>query len=149
MRLAADTNIFVYAVDERDPRKRQIAQDLVVALIDAGASISLQVIGELQSALTRRLKVPATIAADESRKLLQAFSTIVHDQACVEMALDEAAFGRFSYWDALMLATCSDAAVDVLFTEDLQDGSRFRSVRIINPFGPVGLSSSALDVLER
>jgi predicted nucleic acid-binding protein len=39
-----------------------------------------------------------------------------------------------SLWDALILAACLDAGVDVLYSEDVPAVETFETVRVINPF---------------
>jgi predicted nucleic acid-binding protein len=39
-----------------------------------------------------------------------------------------------SHWDCLLVAACKQARVDVLYTEDLDAGTNYDGVRIINPF---------------
>jgi hypothetical protein len=39
-----------------------------------------------------------------------------------------------SLWDALILAACLDAGVDVLYSEDVPAIETFQTVRVINPF---------------
>jgi predicted nucleic acid-binding protein len=39
-----------------------------------------------------------------------------------------------SLWDALILAACLDAGVDILYSEDVPAVTTFQTVRVINPF---------------
>jgi predicted nucleic acid-binding protein len=39
-----------------------------------------------------------------------------------------------AFWDALLWATVRRAGVDLLITEDFQDGRTIEGVRIVNPF---------------
>jgi predicted nucleic acid-binding protein len=50
----------------------------------------------------------------------------------------DAAVGRASYWDALLVATAREAGCSVMLTEDLADGANFGGVHIHNPFSPAG-----------
>jgi hypothetical protein len=56
----------------------------------------------------------------------------------VRTALTDAAVGRASYWDALLVATAGEAGCRVILTEDLADGADLSGVRIRNPFSPSG-----------
>jgi predicted nucleic acid-binding protein len=47
--------------------------------------------------------------------------------------LNEAAAGRFSYWDALLLATLGRAGCSVLLSEDMADGATLAGVTTRNP----------------
>jgi predicted nucleic acid-binding protein len=61
--------------------------------------------------------------------------------------LAQSAAGRLSYWDALLLASCAQAGLTVLLSEDMQDGFKLGGVEVVNPFGPSGLSARAREVL--
>jgi len=148
MRLTADTNVFVYTVDQRDTLKQTAARTVYGELARTRQPLALQVVGEFQNALRRSLGMPPAAASQDARNLLVAFPTFGYDAACVNLALAHAGAGRFSYWDALLLAACSRAGVEVLLSEDMQDGGTFAGVRIINPFSADGLSPRAREILE-
>jgi predicted nucleic acid-binding protein len=63
MTLTIDTNVLVYSVDEREPGKQRIARELLWQLERRDAVVALQVVGEFQSAVRRRLKRTARDAA--------------------------------------------------------------------------------------
>jgi predicted nucleic acid-binding protein len=56
----------------------------------------------------------------------------------VRGALGEAASGRASYWDALLVATAAEAGCVAIITEDLADGAAVGDVRIRHPFAASG-----------
>ena len=39
-----------------------------------------------------------------------------------------------SHWDGMLLAGCQEAGVLTLFTEDLDAGTDYEGVKIVNPF---------------
>ena len=41
---------------------------------------------------------------------------------------------QISFWDALILQAAQSAGVAILYTEDLSDGQRYGTVRVVNPF---------------
>ena len=45
-------------------------------------------------------------------------------------------FSRFSLqkWDSMLLAACKDAGVGVLYSEDMDPGTDYDGVTVINPF---------------
>lgn len=145
---SVDTNVLIYAHDERDPVKLAIARDLLARLSSKRALIALQVIGEFQFVLRRKLKLPVPAVAAQARAVYMQYPSFDYDHVCVGQALDDMVLGQLSYWDALLLRACDHAGVQVLFSEDMQDGFRFGGLTIINPFGPEGLSPSAQSVLE-
>ena len=145
--LSVDTNVFVYAVDQSEPRKQAIALEVGRRAQVQGAAIALQVCGEFYVASTRRLKRAPWEAAQAARNLMTAFPTFSAGRAHAERALAEAAAGRFSYCDALLLSAADAAGCTALLTEDMSDGARFGRVEIVNPFAPDGLSARAQELL--
>jgi predicted nucleic acid-binding protein len=145
--ISFDTNIFVYSVDQSDPRKQSIVERILRAADPTATVVGLQVIGEFQNALQRRLKMPPWAAAQAARNVLAKFGSFPYDQPAVESALAQSAAGRLSYWDALLVASADAAGVTALITEDMADGSVHGAVEIINPFGPSGPSARIQQLL--
>ena len=143
MRFTIDTNIFVYMLDTRDATKQAAAIELVEGLRAHDCMIALQVCGELYAALTRRLKRAPWEAAQAARNVLAAFDPFGTSRTAVERALAEAMAARFSYWDALLLASAHEAECDVCFSEDMAPGARLGGVEVVAPFGPRGVSDAA------
>lgn len=38
-----------------------------------------------------------------------------------------------SHWDSLLVAAAIEAGVDTLYTEDLQAGAQYETVKVVNP----------------
>jgi len=140
--ITADTNVFVYLWDSGAPEKTRAARQLATALGDRNSAIGLQVIGELQNVLRRKLKQPPWEAAQNARNLLTTFETFANE------ALTLMSAGRMSYWDALLVTSARDAGCTAFLTEDMADGMRLGALEIINPFGSDGLSDRALALLK-
>ena len=49
-------------------------------------------------------------------------------------AIDLTRLHSISFWDALIVQAAKAANCSILYTEDLQPGSVFEGLRIINPF---------------
>src|SRR5258706_14460521 len=120
--ISADTNLFVYAADDRDLVKQSIAREVILALGKTETVVALQVIGEFQHTLRRRLKMPVWLAAQAARNVLVQFGSFAYDHAAVEVALAQSAAGRLSYWDALLVAAADAVGVKTLLSEDMADG---------------------------
>ena len=138
--LSVDTDIFVYAVDQRDPMKQSVARSVLVALAEVEAVVALQVVGEFQNALKRSLKLPHWAAAQAARNVLAQYGSFPYGRDAVESALALSAAGRMSYWDALLVASADAVGVKTLLSEDMADGLIHGGVEIVNPFGPHGPS---------
>lgn len=147
MRISADTNVFAYLADDREPSKQAIARELLEVLLARETWISLQVVGELQNVLLRRFKKTTKEAAGAASFVSTAFQTFHYDGADVDFALTQLRAGRLSYWDALLVCACARNGCRLLFTEDMQDGATIEGVRIINPFKGGALSFAAREAL--
>lgn len=134
-RAFVDTNVVVYLFDAADPSKRAAAQEVFA---DAGLELvlSTQVLAEAYVVLTRKLATPldegAAAALIDTLTELQVVAT---DAPLVRDAVATSRRHQLSLWDALIVEAASSAAVDVLLTEDLADGTTLRGVPIQNPFG--------------
>ena len=147
--ITLDTNILVYAIDQAEPEKGQVAAELVERAQLAGAIIGLQVCGEFYSVATRRMRRSVWEAAQATRNLLTAFDAFPASRAAVERALAEAGAARFSYWDALLLAAAEESGCTVMFSEDIADGARLGRLEVVHAFGPAGLSERAQRILQQ
>jgi predicted nucleic acid-binding protein len=136
-------------LDASDAKKQAAAIELVDSLRLGDCRISLQSCGEVYAALTRRLHRAPWEAAQASRNLLASFPSFGASRTAVERALSEAMSGRFSYWDALLLAAAHEAECRYCFSEDMADGAFLGDVEVVAPFGPKGISDRAKKVLAK
>ena len=146
--ITADTNVFVYASDDDAPLKQSVAGEVSLALMRRHSPLALQLIGELQNALRRKLKLDPWEAAQRAGGVLAAFDLFPPSLEAAKLALAQVASGRLSYWDALMLASAREAGCTVMLTEDMQNGARIFGLEIVNPFGPAGVSARAAALLN-
>jgi predicted nucleic acid-binding protein len=145
--ISGDTNLFVYAMDPREPAKHIAAKAIVEAMGEVQAAVGLQVVGELQNVLRRRLRTPSATAFEYARKIFVSFPTFAYDEAAVDCALGEVFGGRLSYWDALLLAAAEAVGVRTMISEDMADGLKFRELQVVSPFGPSGPSDRVRQLL--
>jgi predicted nucleic acid-binding protein len=138
--ISCDTNLIIYAHDNRDLIKQSTAKGVLAALSGRGAVVGLQVVGEVQNALRRRLRTPASVAYRVAADLLAEFGSFAYDERAVEVALAEAGAGRLNYWDALLLAAADAVGVRTMVSEDMADGFRLGQLEVVNPFGAGGAS---------
>jgi predicted nucleic acid-binding protein len=147
MTATLDSNIFVYAADNRDGRKQVSASNLMRGLRDYGGPVGLQVIGEFQSAMSRKLKFPNSFALNAARNILVNYRTFAYAEADVSRAITEAATGRFSYWDALLLSAAERNGVRFLISEDMADGMRLGQIEVVSALAGRQVAPRAADVL--
>lgn len=142
-----DTNVLVYAVDPRDPRRQQQAQDLIRAAATQNCTLIALVLGEFFHVAVRRIRIPPAVARTHVQTLMSLFRTAGYDASHVERASEEVVHGRTAFWDAVLLHAAADAGCTVCLSEDMKDGARLGSIVVRNPFGAKGLSAAAKRVL--
>jgi predicted nucleic acid-binding protein len=129
-----DTNVFLYALDEADKGKQNVAQDWRSALWKSRLGrVSFQVLGEFYVNALRLRPASVDKARAEVRDLL-AWNPVVADAALLERGWKLQDRYRLSYWDALIVAAAKAASCGYLLTEDLQAGQKLDGVEVVNPF---------------
>ena len=136
MRVFVDTNVLVYLFDAQDPARQQRARDVVAELVrERALVVSSQVLSELYVTVTRKLAEP--LPPEQALRALAdlaAFPVVAVDAALVQRAASRSASESISHWDALIVEAAIEAGADTLYTEDLQPGSGYRGVTVVDPF---------------
>jgi len=131
-----DTNVLVYMFARDAPEKQRRAEGIFVAAADAGcATLSVQVLQEFYVTVTRKLTEP--LHPETARLAVAEFAaqTVVHTPAeLVLRAADLAQSDSLSLWDALIVEAARAGGCGTLYSEDLQHGRRFGTVRVVDPF---------------
>lgn len=131
-----DTNVLLYAVDDREPRKRDLSRVWLAACWRGRCGrISTQVLNEYYANV--RKKFSTALSAGEARaevRRYQNWRPWTIDQATIETAWAVESRYQLSYWDALMVAAALQQGCGWLLTEDLQHGQNIDGVQIVNPF---------------
>jgi len=136
MRVFIDTNLWVYQLDRREPEKSAFVRTWLREL--AGKHdivVSTQVLIELRSVLTRKLK-PALSWQDthDTHDTLAEFEVV---PAHANLVLDAHALARaeqLSWFDALIVEAAIRSGCERLYSEDLGNDRRFDALAVINPF---------------
>jgi predicted nucleic acid-binding protein len=132
-----DSNIFIYAYDQREPVKQSIADNLIRGLaISWEAVISYQVIHEFFN--WALVKGPVKMPQEEAQRYLTVTFRPMHIVASSATLVSDA-IGinrryRLSWYDSLIVAAAQQAGCKLLYSEDLQHGQQFGTVTIHNPF---------------
>ena len=131
-----DSNVVVYAFQEKEPRKKAIASLLIESSTDGHVAISFQVVSETLNVLTQKAVPPLTSAEAEIalNTLLEPIWKVGPSVALYSSALALQARYRYSFYDSLIIAAALEAGCDRLFSEDLQHGQRIDGLTIVNPF---------------
>jgi predicted nucleic acid-binding protein len=126
-----DTNVFVYAIVQDDPRFQQ-AEDLIAK----GGTVSVQVLNEFVDVVRRKTKMPW----DEVRFAIENLTALCPDPLPVTLDTHKEASAvaekyRCRIYDALIVASALEARCAILYSEDMQDGQVIDGrLTIRNPF---------------
>ncbi len=127
-----DTNVLIYAFAQDDPRSSRAEE-----LLAGGGVIGVQVLNEFTNVTRRMLRWPwgdlegALKVIEDLLGPARPLTSGTHAQAVV-LARDSS----LSFYDALIVAAAIEAGCRVLNSEDLQDGRKFATVTVVNPFRP-------------
>jgi predicted nucleic acid-binding protein len=128
-----DTNVLIYAalgsVDE------PVKYERAVELLTTRFGTSGQVLAEFYVNAQRKGSVPLT--ADEAREWVlrlskKAFQPV--DFNVIRAGIETARRYQLSYWDGAIIAAAERLGARVLYSEDLNHGQTYGSVRVENPF---------------
>lgn len=129
-----DTNVFLYADDILAPQKQNRAIELISEHQLKGlAIVSLQVLQEYFVVATRKLGVDAKLAQAKVA-LMSRLRVVRLNEDDIISAIELHRLHQISFWDALIVHAARLGGAEVLYSEDLQDGSSLGGVRIVNPF---------------
>jgi predicted nucleic acid-binding protein len=134
-RYFVDTNILMYAHDTAAGAKHERARELVEDLWQSRKGVvSTQVLQELAVNLRRKARRP--LDAKATRQVIVdylAWHVVQNGGDSILEALEVEDRYKISFWDALIVQAAESAGAEVLYSEDLSDGQRYGSVRVVNP----------------
>jgi predicted nucleic acid-binding protein len=126
-----DTNVFVYAIVQDDPRSEKAEE-----LIAEGGMVSVQVLNEFVDVVRRKARMPwneVRFAIENIKALCPNPLPITTDTHREAVAIAERSGYRI--YDALIVAAALEARCTILYSEDMQDGQVIdKSLTIRNPF---------------
>ena len=136
---AVDTNVFVYALDADEAAKQAKALELFerLTLHRAETVLLWQVAGEFLNQLRSwesrgRLTAPDVEAAFQHAQAM--FELRMPSEAMFQISFDLRYRYSLSHWDSMLLAACKQAGVTTLFSEDMDPGTDYGGLTIVNPF---------------
>jgi predicted nucleic acid-binding protein len=138
-RYLVDTNVLVYALDRREPARRERAREVLRHGGGAGsAALPAQVLSEFANACLRKLEPrpdPETVRREVERLLL-AFPVLPLTGPVVLEALRGVRKHQLSYYDAQIWAVARLGQVGVVLSEDFNPGAVLDGVAFANPLDP-------------
>lgn len=130
-----DTNVFVYARDDRFPDKQAVARRWLAEITTRGIGvISPQIIGELHNVAAKGRMVASEADSHETTSVLEAWSSGQTDLELLSFAWDLRQQTHFQWWDCVVLASAIASGCRFLLSEDYQHDRTVEGVTIINPF---------------
>ena len=134
-----DTNVVVYAYDERSPQKQEVARRLLKSGVSGGVSgkivISTQVLAEFAATMLHKASPPATAdAVMRGLEALEAIRLIVPDAELVRRAVEARAAYGIHFYDGMIVAAAERARCRRILSEDLNAGQEYFGAVVTNPF---------------
>lgn len=135
MRVFIDTNLWVYRLDQREPKKCDFVKDWLRRIAEEhDIVVSTQVLIELRSVLTRKLAPP--LSWSDTRAALEALSEFEVVPTNSDLVLDAhelASIEHLSWFDALIVEAAARSGCGVLYSEDMNHGQRYGDLIVHNP----------------
>src|SRR5690348_13310038 len=129
-----DTNVLLYVYSSADPGKQARALALYREYAQQGRILlSTQVVQEFFVAALRKLSLPPQHVREIALALLDS-PLVAVGPPHIRTAIDHMEHYGISFWDALIVAAAEAGGAEVLYTEDLNDGQRYGSIEVRNPF---------------
>ena len=129
-----DTNVLLYAALGQDHAGHRWERARAIALTEDYCT-SGQVLSEFYNVSTRKGAPPLT--SDQAREWVR----VIAMKPCqpitpdvVVAGIDHARRYQLSYWDGAIIAAAEKIGARVLYSEDLNHGQTYGSVRVENPF---------------
>ncbi len=129
-----DTNILLYAAS-RNPAHRSKKIRAVELIEQMQFALSAQVLQEFYVNVTR--KADFSMRPDIALEWIEnfeEFACLSIDPGLVKTAAAISVRYGISYWDGAIVAAAEALGAPILYTEDLNHGQAYGSVRAINPF---------------
>ncbi|MBF0228780.1 MAG: PIN domain-containing protein [Desulfamplus sp.] len=129
-----DTNILVYAFLENDKAKHNRSKQLFSEIIGKEVFISIQVISEIYSALSKNGIVHEAIS-EYIYELEKDINVCPINFSIITKCLFLKKRYGYSYWDSLILASSLESGCEIIYSEDMQHGQVIeKKIKIINPY---------------
>lgn len=133
--ILVDTNLLVYAIDPKEADKRERAIVVATALGTAECGcLSAQSLSEFANVVIRR----RLLSLESTEEHVAGFATSWRIFDLTPQVVREALRGvrehRMNIWDAQIWAVARLHGIEVVLSEDFQDGMRIEGVRFVDPF---------------
>jgi predicted nucleic acid-binding protein len=132
-----DSNVLIYAIDNRGGERHTIAATVLGhAIANGTALLPLQALGEFYHVTTRKFRIDRGTARRFIDGWLRTVRVEPYGEADILAATDACAAHGLGFWDAMIWAVSERIGASVLVTEDMQHGRQLGSVTLMSPFDP-------------
>lgn len=129
-----DTNIVIYSYSEDEPKKQEIANDILEEY-SSQIIISNQVINELSNTLFRKFKLDANQVRAVVLELNDNFPIVNFNLETQLKGIEIKEKYKLQFYDSMILATALENGCNIVYSEDMQHGQVIEDkLTIINPF---------------
>lgn len=126
--------MILYALDRRDRRKSELAEELLAELAASRLGvISTQIVNEVVSVGLSKYGL-GHIEVVEIVESMRSFRIVTHDVEMTLAAVELHEEHAINFWDALIVSAALSADCSLLYTEDLTHGHTIAGLRIVDPF---------------
>ncbi len=134
MKFALDSNIILYFEGVNDAARQRTAQFLVAEIEPTNLIVPIQALAECTSRLAKIPRWGRAKSCEHMRAWSNRFETQDTNKVVLARALTISGRHNMQIFDSIILAAATVAGVDVLLSEDMQDGFHYAGVTILNPF---------------
>ena len=146
-RFTIDANILFYAMESSDPRQAP-AIEMMDRARRADCLIALQAYGEFFAAATRKQRLTHESARLQIGLWMTVFGPpMISTATALTEAMAAAASRRFSFWDAMLLATAAAAGCTAIISGDMAPRAQLGPIRVIPAFAGAEVSPEARALL--
>jgi predicted nucleic acid-binding protein len=128
-----DTNVLIYALAGAEPLATRS-----FALLEAGGTISVQVLNECAHVLRRKFSARWPQIIDASERLRELCAVVPVSEQTHERGLALAKRYQLGVYDGMIVAAAQLAGCTTLYSEDMHDGLVIDQLTIRNPYATRG-----------
>jgi|LGVF01.1.fsa_nt_gb predicted nucleic acid-binding protein len=129
-----DTNLVVYANDQRDQEKQEMAIIIISRLMkNRTGVISTQVLQEYAHVALKKLHQRQDVVLRQLA-LLESFEVIAQTPSLVRRSVEIGTAYQISFWDACIISAAEYGRCDTIYSEDLNSGQFYSGIAVVNPF---------------
>ena len=134
VRFALDSNILIYAEGGNDDYRRDLAHQIIGSVVPNKILIPIQSASETMNWLIKKAKIEANTASRKMNWWLEKFPVQSTSVDVFEGAADLCVAHQLQFFDSIILASAWVGDAQILLSEDMQDGFKWRGVTVANPF---------------